>query len=65
MSANVDATRALDELEAVLDGGAEPNRCLEAIAILRRWQWDRELDDASRNRASLLVRIFGRRYAYR
>ena len=65
MAANVDATRALDELEAVLDQGAEPNRCMEAMAILRRWQWDRDLNDASRSRASVLVRIFGRRYAFR
>jgi len=62
MAANVDANRALDELEAVLHRGAEPRRCVEAIVILRRWQRDRELDDASRNRAGWLVRLFGRRY---
>jgi hypothetical protein len=64
MAANVDAGRWLDELEAVLDAGREPHRCLEAMAILRRWQWDRDLDDASRRRASGLVREFSRRYAY-
>ena len=62
MSANVDASRVLDEFETVLHQGVEPGRCVEAMVILCRWQWDRELDDASRSRASLLVRLFGRRY---
>jgi len=62
MAANVDASRALDELELVLHEGSEPNRCVEAMEILRRWQWDRDLDDASRNRAGVLVREFGRLY---
>jgi hypothetical protein len=64
MAANVDASRALDELELVLHEGNELNRCMEAMAILRRWQWDRDLDDASRSRAGVLVREFGRRYLY-
>jgi hypothetical protein len=64
MAANVDASRALDEFEAVLCRGSEPNRCIEAMEILRRWQWDRDLDDASRNRAGLLVREFSSRYLY-
>jgi hypothetical protein len=64
MAANVDAGRWLDELEAVLDAGREPTRCLEAMAILRRWQWDRELDEASRQRAGVLVREFSWRYAH-
>jgi hypothetical protein len=63
MAANVDTNRALDELETVLHAGSEPRRCWEAIEILRRWQWDRELDDASRTRASTLLRMFARRYA--
>ena len=63
MAANVDASRVLDEFEAVLDRGSEPYRCIEAIEILRRWQWDGDLDDASRNRASRLVHVFSRRYA--
>ena len=58
MGANVDASRALDEFEAVLCRGSEPNRCIEAMEILRRWQWDRDLDAASRSRASMLVREF-------
>ncbi len=64
MAANVDASRALDELESVLYQGSEVNRCIEAMEILRRWQWDRDLDDASRSRAGWLVREFGRRYFY-
>ena len=62
MAANVDATQALDEFEQVLSSGDEPGRCREAIAVLRRWQWDRELDESSRSRAVVLVRQFGRRY---
>lgn len=64
MGANVDASRALNELEAVLYQGREPSRCQEAMEILRRWQWDRDLDDASRGRAAMLVREFGRRYVF-
>jgi hypothetical protein len=62
MAANVDASRVLDELESVLHQGSEPNRCFEAMEILRRWRWDRDLDDASRSRASVLVREFS--YVY-
>ena len=62
MAANVDASRALDELESVLHQGSEPHRCWEAMAILRRWRWDRDLDDASRSRAGVLVREFS--YVY-
>ena len=62
MAADVDASRALDELESVLRTGEEPRRCHEAIAVLRRWQWDRDLDEPSRSRAVVLVQQFGRRY---
>lgn len=58
--ANVDATRAIDELEAVLAGGAEAGRCGEVLEILRRWQWDRDLDEHSRRRAHEVVRRFCR-----
>ena len=63
MAANVNTSLALDELEAVLLAGSEPERCAEAMEILRRWQWDRDLDDVSRQQAGFLVRIFSRRYA--
>jgi hypothetical protein len=62
MAANVDTSRVLDELETVLHLGSEPNRCFEAMEILRRWRWDGDLDDASRSRASGLVREFS--YVY-
>jgi hypothetical protein len=63
MAANVDTSRVIDELEAVLLAGSEPGRCQEALEILRRWQWDRDLNDVSRRRASVLVREFARRYS--
>jgi len=63
MAANLNTGRALDEIEQVLVAGQEPDRCREAMAILRRWQWDDDLDDSSRTRASGLVRQF--RYRYR
>jgi hypothetical protein len=61
MAANVDTNRVIDELEAVLSAGAEPHRCIEAMDILCRWQWDRDLDERSRRRSSKLVRIFAGR----
>ena len=63
MAANVDTGPVLDKLEAVLLAGTEAARCQEAMDILRRWQWDRDLDDVSRRRALLLVRVFAWRYA--
>lgn len=60
MAANVDASRALDDLEAVLGAGSDDDgRRSETLEILRRWQWDRDLDDASRSRASGMLRLFG------
>lgn len=61
MAANVDTNRVIDELEAVLSAGVEPHRCVEAMDILHRWQWDRDLDARSRQRSSKLVRIFAGR----
>ncbi|MFN8643357.1 MAG: hypothetical protein U0802_17485 [Candidatus Binatia bacterium] len=60
MAANVDTTRVIDELEAVLRSGVEPTRCDEAMAILTRWQWDGDLDEPSRRRAGALVRRYER-----
>ncbi len=62
MAANLNTSAVLDQLEALLDAGREPIRCREALAILRRWQWDRDLDPACRARAAVLLRAFGRRY---
>ena len=36
MAANVDASRALDELAAVLSEGREPSRCQEAMEVCER-----------------------------
>ena len=58
MAANLDTTRVIDELEAVLVAGDQPNRCEEAIAILWRWQWDGDLNELSRQRAGTLVRRY-------
>ena len=58
MAANLDTTRVIDELEAVLVAGNQPNRCEEAIAILWRWQWDGDLNEMSRHRAGTLVRRY-------
>jgi hypothetical protein len=62
MSANLNTATVLDEIEAVLDAGRDARRCREALAILQRWQWDRDLDAPSRTRAASLLRIFGRRF---
>ncbi len=58
MAANVDTNRVIDELEEVLHQGGERGRCEQAIAILRRWKWDDDLNESSRRRASFLVREF-------
>ena len=62
MSANLNTGRMLDEIEAVLEAGRDARRCREALAILQRWQWDRDLDTPSRTRAASLLRLFARRY---
>ena len=58
MAANLDTTRVIDELEAVLVAGDQPTRCEEAMAILWRWQWDGDLNELSRRRAIRLVRRY-------
>jgi hypothetical protein len=62
MAADVDTNWVIDELESVLRRGAELRRCQEAMAILRRWQWDRDLDAVSRARSASLVRNFALRF---
>jgi hypothetical protein len=64
MGANVDTGRIIDEFEQVLHSGQDMPRCHEAMVILRRWQWDEDLSDSSRDRAGILVRQFGRQYAF-
>lgn len=61
MAANVDTSRVLDDLEAVLGAGLDEGRCSEALEILRRWQWDRDLNESSRRRATDLLKLFSSR----
>jgi hypothetical protein len=65
MGANVDTGRIIDEFEQVLHTGQDMSHCHEALVILRRWQWDEDLNDSSRDRAGMLVRQFRRHYSYR
>jgi hypothetical protein len=65
MGANVDTGRVIDEFEQVLHTGQDRSRCHEAMVILRRWQWDEDLSDSSRDRAGMLVRQFHRLYSIR
>jgi hypothetical protein len=54
----IDVTRHVDAMERVLRADADPTRCQEVLGLLRRWQFDKMLDDASRGRAKALVREF-------
>ena len=54
----IDVSREVEELERVLLSAPDPLRRQEAIAILRRWQFDTMLDEASRRKAAMLVREF-------
>jgi hypothetical protein len=54
----IDVSRYVRELEIVLLSQQDLVRCENAIAILRRWQFDQMLDDASRAKAAKLVREF-------
>ncbi len=54
----IDVGPHVEEIERVLRVGGELARCLEALDILERWQFDEMLDDASRKKARMLVREF-------
>ena len=54
----IDVSRYVLEMEEVLYAQQDPARCENAIAILRRWQFDEMLDDASREKAKTLVQEF-------
>jgi hypothetical protein len=56
----IDVSQWIAELEQVLRSAKNPVRCEEALAILQRWQFDKMLDDASREKARTLVREFAR-----
>ncbi len=50
--------RYLREMEAVLRHDEDPVRRAGVLAVLRRWQFDEMLDDASREKARVLVSEF-------
>ncbi len=54
----IDVKRQVDEMERVLRAQDDPSRCQKTITILRRWQFDEMLDDASREKARILVLEF-------
>jgi hypothetical protein len=43
------------EIERTLRAGGDRGRRTQALAILQRWQFDEMLDDASRQRAKVLI----------
>lgn len=51
----VDASRQMAEMERVLRAPGNHTGQMEALATLRRWQFDPRLDTASRQRASALI----------
>lgn len=59
----VNVSRQVQGIESVLRSQRDPVRCKNAMTILRRWQSDETLDDASRAQAQRLVRQFRSRYA--
>jgi hypothetical protein len=54
----IDVSRQVAEIERVLRAGGELTRCMDALAVLERWQFDDMLDNASRKKASVLLREF-------
>ncbi|MFQ5666196.1 MAG: hypothetical protein ACE5I7_07160 [Candidatus Binatia bacterium] len=56
---NIDLSHTLDDLERILRVCAEDSRSTpNALAVLRRWQGDEQLDDSLRERARRLVEEF-------
>ncbi len=63
LSGEVDATAVIDAMERRLDAGHDLTECRADLAILRRWQHDRDLTRQSRDRAAEAVKKFRNRYA--
>lgn len=59
----IDVSRSVNAMEHLLRLDECPLRRQEVIALLRCWQTDDMLDDASRERARRLVHTFGSRRA--
>jgi hypothetical protein len=51
----IHAGQQMTEMERVFRAAGNHTRQMEALATLRRWQFDPRLDTASRQRASALV----------
>jgi hypothetical protein len=58
MTTKIDVSRYVKGMEGVLHSRQDPVSCETTITILRRWQFDEMLDDASRAKAGTLVREF-------
>ena len=58
----IDLKQFIAKLEDVLREGRDMLRCREALDILCRWQWDNDLDNASRDTARRLVCQFRGRF---
>jgi len=54
----IDVGRQVADIERTLRAGGNFTACARDMAILRRWQFDEMLDDASREKAKMLVREF-------
>lgn len=51
----IDVGRYVAEIERTLCAGGDRAQRTQALAILQRWQFDEMLDDASRQRAKVLI----------
>jgi len=54
----IDVSRYVQGMERALHSQPDPVSCETTLTILRRWQFDEMLDDASREKAGILVREF-------
>jgi len=55
----IDVSRFVRDMESALRADAGSRRHREILATCERWQWDEQLDDASRAGARRLLREFG------
>ena len=54
----IDVGRYVAEIERMLHAGGDCTQRTQGLTILRRWQFDEMLDDASRQKAKGLIRRF-------
>jgi len=55
----IDVSRFVRDMESALRAAAGSRRQSEILATCERWQWDEQIDDASRAIARRLLREFG------